>query len=236
MALGFGVTQAYPPFEALTAVKSELSAVINGTGMGDGALRGMTFLDSDFTLANLTTYLTTGFSVLHIASHYQFQDPSSGTEDSSFLLLGDGTHLTVKDIKRQLSFNNLDLLTLSACNTATGIASGDGIEVESLGDVAQKMGAMAVLATLWPVNDISTGLLVSDFYKNRYTGGQSKASALQEAQIKLMKNVTDASKGQRGKPLSAIGAIEIPASVPWNGEGFSHPYYWAPFVIMGNWR
>ena len=84
--------------------------------------------------------------------------------DDSFLLLGDGSHLTAKaQIKTKLNFNSVELLTLSACETALGDDSSTlptGVEVEGLGAIAQQAGAKAVLATLWPVADASTAALM----------------------------------------------------------------------------
>ncbi len=63
----------------------------------------------------------------------------------------------------------MDLLTLSACDTATG-SSADGREVDGLGMIAQKQGAKAVIATLWAVADESTGRLMAEFYRLRQAG------------------------------------------------------------------
>ena len=81
-------------------------------------------------------------------------------------MLGNGQHLTVAEIKRsQNLFSGVDLLTLSACNTATSDAASDGKEVESFGVLAQRQGAKAVVASLWPVADQSTKQLMREFYR-----------------------------------------------------------------------
>jgi CHAT domain-containing protein len=150
--------------------------------------------------------------------------------------LGTGDKLTVGEIK-DMTVKGLDLLTLSACNTATGIVTGDGVEVESFANEILKLGSKAVLATLWPVNDASTGLLMTNFYQNRYGGNaEDKASALRMAQLSLMNENIDIQPSQRGPVLAKSGSVKIPVAKPWDGQGFSHPYYWAPFVIMGNWK
>jgi len=79
--------------------------------------------------------------------------------DDSFLLLGDGSQMSLAQIKTKLNFKNVELLTLSACETALGDNSTEhhGAEIEGLGAIAQQAGAKAVLATLWPVADASTG-------------------------------------------------------------------------------
>jgi CHAT domain-containing protein len=113
-------------------------------------------------------------------------------------------------------FANVDLLTLSACNTALGTTNGSGGEWESLGMIAQRKGAKAIIATLWPVADESTKLLMQQFYRlHQSEQGISKAEALQRAQLALL--------GGQG--------IRDP-----NQSGFAHPYFWAPFILIGNWK
>src|SRR5437773_2647059 len=64
---------------------------------------------------------------------------------------------------------------------------GNGVEVESFGLLAQRQGAEAVMATLWPVADVSTPLLMREFYSQREThAGMVKAEALQRAQLALL--------------------------------------------------
>jgi CHAT domain-containing protein len=128
-------------------------------------------------------------------------------------------------------------LTLSACDTASGISGGNGSEVESLGDATMKKGVMSVLATLWPVNDVSTATLMADFYSLRYGKSMDKAQALRTAQLNLMNNVGSAAgAGPRGATVAGFGNVEKSGAEPWTGAGFGHPFYWAPFIIMGNWR
>src|SRR5690606_4570504 len=100
----------------------------------------------------------------HIATHFRFQP---GDDRASFLLLGDGTQLAVADIAALPNvFRGVDLLTLSACSTAVGdIHARDGREVESFAVLAQEKGARAVFASLWPVVDESTSVLMRLFYR-----------------------------------------------------------------------
>jgi hypothetical protein len=101
------------------------------------------------------------YPVIHIASHFRFQP---GDDAKSFLLLGDGGHLTLAELKTWANlFGGVQLLTLSACNTGVG----DGAEVEGFGALAQIQGAKAVVASLWPVADASTSRLMQEFYRIR---------------------------------------------------------------------
>ena len=101
-------------------------------------------------------------------------------------------------------------MTLSACETAMGGGRANGREFEGFGALVQQRGAKAVIASLWPVADASTPLFMQHFYR-ALQHGRSKADALRAAQLALLDN---------------SGAVE---------GGYSHPYHWAPFVLMGNW-
>lgn len=230
-----GVTRGFPEqnFSALPAVRSELDGIVR-----PGVLPGQIYLDERFNLGNFEASL--GNPVLHVASHFRFLPGS----DSSFLLLGDGSSLTLHDIsRRDLRFDAVDLLTLSACETAVGGGrDANGLEVEGLGVLAQIQGAKAVLATLWAVADTSTGELMQHFYRLRQGQKLTKAEALRQAQLALLRGDTEdaantvaaAPDMNRGAPLPQARATQ-PNFVPSSAAPFSHPFYWAPFILMGNW-
>jgi CHAT domain-containing protein len=175
------------------------------------------YFDEQFNATSVRAALTKGHPLVHIASHFVFRP---GNEASSFLLLGDGDKLTLSRIRQdKFDFSRVDLVTLSACETGVGGGrSAKGEEVEGLGAVIQKQGAKGVIATLWPVADDSTGLLMQHFYRLRDADRLSKAAALRQAQLLLI-------HGQRA-PGSSAGAGPHP---------YAHPFYWAPFILMGNW-
>lgn len=173
---------------------------------GGGVLPGEVHLDEAFTAQRFKEVGQRPFQLLHVASHFQF---SPGTEANSFLLLGDGHQLTLGDIRSQnFRFDHVDLLTLSACDTGLGGGrDAQGREIEGFGVIAQQQGAKAVLATLWAVADESTATLMADMYSRRQRQGLSKIEALQGAQASLLSN-----------------------------KRYGHPFYWAPFILMGNWK
>lgn len=228
-----GVTRGFAQqkFSALPAVRGELEGIVR-----DDVLPGQTFIDERFTLATLQQNLDA--PVLHIASHFQFVEGS----DDSFLLLGDGSRLTLRQVRSSLPrFSNVDLLTLSACDTATGGGLREnGLEVEGLGVLAQQRGAKAVLATLWPVADASTGELMQSFYRSRQGQGLNKAEALRAAQLAMLGGSAGEGEGagvSRGaRPADEAGPRAPPVRAAVAAAApFSHPYFWAPFVLMGNW-
>ena len=171
-----------------------------------GLMPGEIYLDDAFTAKRLQEVGRRRFPVMHIASHFRF---SPGTELNSYLLLGDGQRLSLGDLRTgDYRFDGVDLLTLSACETGRGGGrDAQGREIEGFGVIAQQQGAKAVLATLWNVADQSTALLMADTYRRRQEGGASKIEALRQAQIALQ-----------------------------NQPQYAHPYYWAPFILTGNWK
>jgi CHAT domain-containing protein len=229
---GLGVTRAHEGAQALPWVGVEL----NGIAGPKGILAGKVLLDTAFNEGSLRDGLDQSYPIIHIASHFQF---TPGSMDDSFLLLGDGSHLTLAQIKTRLNFNSVDLLTLSACETALGDDSvaHHGVEVEGLGAIAQQAGAKAVLATLWPVADSSTALLMRALYKAHKQDHLTKAGALRQAQLTLLRGLEQAdpaTKNERGltrvNTPQATGNFKVDPKAP-----FAHPYYWAPFILMGNW-
>ena len=132
-----------------------------------------------------------------------------------------------------VTFHGTRLLTLSACSTARDYTSRNGLEMDSLGMVAQQKDAEAVLATLWDVNDASTSRLMSDFYgrwvKNPAAG---KAEALRQAQLAFLHGPAVAAKSGSGRGFE----IAQESSSETHNAGYSHPFYWAPFVLIGNYQ
>jgi CHAT domain-containing protein len=149
--------------------------------------------------------------------------------------------MTLAQIKTKLNFKNVELLTLSACETALGDTSTEhhGAEVEGLGAIAQQAGAKAVLATLWPVADASTAILMRELYQAHKVDHLDKADGLRQAQLALIHGTdvpTDSAvKAQRGLRRMQSGA-DTPATFrPDPKAPYAHPFYWAPFILMGNW-
>jgi CHAT domain-containing protein/Tfp pilus assembly protein PilF len=234
--LGMGVSKSYAGFQALPAVPEELHRIIHekGAAKDTGVVPGQLMLDETFTAENMEKALEDKYPLVHIASHFDF---APGNDSATFLLLGGkdekGERLTLAELRKNpaFSFSDTELLTLSACNTAVGGAAGDGREVDGIGYVAQRRGARAVVASLWGVYDQSTGLLMEDFYK-RWTTHRNmpKGEALREAQLDLLRGANAASSAS-GHASKGDGVT--PGAAPAN---YSHPFYWAPFILIGNWR
>ncbi|HEY2464737.1 MAG TPA: CHAT domain-containing protein [Steroidobacteraceae bacterium] len=216
---GLGVAQAVAGFEALPAMADELCDVVRGpiTGLtqrgsactamsvGNGALPGLGFADGAFTEARFKSVLqdTGDYSILHIGTHFSLRP---GNVMRSFLVLGDGSRLSLDAISK-LSFAGIDLVTLSACQTALGgTVSDDGREIEGMNTIVQRAGARQVIASLWQVEDKSTALLMRQLYGHLAKSGVDGARALQQSQLELL-------------------TLNVGGRRP-----YAQPFYWAGFV------
>jgi len=174
-----GLTESVQGFPPLPHVADELETI--------HALYGGTVLqDRTFTIPNMEKGLqATPYSVVHIASHAQFDRDIEKT----FLLTYEGK-LSMSKLEQFLGLSKfrtdaVELLTLSACETA----AGDDRAALGLAGLAIKAGARSAVATLWMVNDPASAALVSYFYRELQTPGLSKAKALQSAQLSLLKDL-----------------------------------------------
>jgi CHAT domain-containing protein len=214
-ALLAGVTAARPGFSALPGVEDELAQIQaeipNTTTLLDRDAspgnRKLT-VDRAFTNANFQTAIKAGsFPIVHLATHGQF---SSQLEET--YILTEDSRLNIEDLRSSLQTTAvrqdgiLELLVLSACETATG----DNQAALGLAGVAIRAGARSTVATLWQVNDYSSSIFMGEFYRelvNVRALQTTKAKALQQAQRSLLEN-----------------------------SDYRHPYFWAPYVLIGNWR
>jgi CHAT domain-containing protein len=129
--LGMDISKSYRHFPPLPAVPKELRRVIREANetRPEGVLPGEVVLDEQFTEASVKRALEHKYPLVQIASHFDFQ---AGNETNSFLLLGgsdvQGARLTLAEIREDpgITFDDTELLTLSACDTAVGGAGGDG--------------------------------------------------------------------------------------------------------------
>ncbi len=240
--IGAGVSQATAGFSALPAVSEELHEIFGSeNGQRAGLVKGRILLDQAFTADAFRVALRERAPLVHIASHFQFRP---GNDVDSFLLLGDGSRLTVADLRRATNiFEGVELLTMSACNTAIGASGARGEEVESFGAWAQLNGAKSVIASLWPVADSSTRAFMQQFYRARVEGRLSKAEAMRAAQLSLLRGASGmaAAPQPAARPAtSARGLVKSKGSAPLrafvrsDAAPWAHPYYWAPFILIGN--
>jgi CHAT domain-containing protein len=172
-----GLSESVQNFPALPHVPAELQKL-------HGIFQGPELLNKDFTIPIIKKdFSEAEYRIVHLATHGQFSKEAG----NSFILTYDGklTLNQLEDLIRPSQFrgNPVELLTLSACQTA----AGDDRAALGLAGVAVKAGARSALATLWFINDESTAALIGEFYTALHKDPSlSKAKALQQAQIKIL--------------------------------------------------
>ena len=253
-AIGMGTSRKYDQdLEALTNSEVELDSIVSDpeTPNSHGAMPGTILLNGQFTEKAMEEQVKAQ-AVVHIASHFVL---TPGNDDLSFLLLGgkdddhNGYHFSMADFENDhnLNLEGTKLFTLSACQTGaanerqvcfeagksgvntTTCGAGeanqreDGVVMEGMSEAVLGKGAEAVLSSLWKVNDLSTGALMVDFYRRWISSGGkvTKSEALREAELDLIH--------ERVKPAEVLSDPNAPTS-------FADPYFWAPFVLTGNWQ
>lgn len=234
-------------FEPLPNVPKEVRSIVSDPGDGGtGPFPGTILLDQKATIANLEHDLANGISILHIATHFVLV---SKDESGSFFLMGDGTRLPLSKWKEALKLKGVGLLTLSACETGVGTSDATGIEVSSIGELSQYLGAQSVVVSLWPVADNSTAALMRNFYTRLHNAPNlGKAEALREAQRALLGDGTtdtpailtaeELTAAERGRPVQEDedGKQVTSTFIPDPAHPYAHPFYWAPFSLIGNWK
>ncbi|WP_072619495.1 CHAT domain-containing protein [Spirulina major] len=200
----------------LPAVPLELELITTSQG-------GEMFLNDAFTMQNLRQHRQ-DYQVVHLGTHGEFQ---GGTAQNSFLAMG-RDRITLDQI-RTLGFNNppLELLVLSACQTALGDESAE----LGFGGLAVQAGAKSVLGSLWYVSDAGTLGMMSQFYPQLHQA-PIKAEALRQTQLAMLNGdiiFRDGTliSGDRIIPLTpqlaALGDVD-----------FTHPFYWSAFTLIGS--
>ncbi|WP_156815489.1 CHAT domain-containing protein [Pseudanabaena sp. PCC 6802] len=182
-------------------------------------------LDADFSPESTQRQLR-NHSLVHMATHAVFMP---GKPEDSFILFGNGERLTLADV-RNWSLKNVDLVVLSACDTAQGETLGNGEEILGFGYLMQQGGARAAIASLWAVDDGGTQALMDIFYTILKRPNMTKAEALRQAQIALITGNYGV-LGTEGERIAKNIADRLPVTVT---EYLDHPYYWAPFIMIGN--
>jgi tetratricopeptide (TPR) repeat protein len=159
---------------------------------------------------------------VHFACHASL----NAEPDVTALHLGGMTPMTIGDIRDFVQLENARLVTLSACTTGT--ASQPELASEQIGlvETLLRAGAATVVASLWPVDDLATRLLMEEFYRHLVESRLSPPAALRAAQLWL-----------REQPAGTIAPslirdVELPGRSATETR-YSDPYYWAGFRCIG---
>ncbi|MGA7937774.1 MAG: CHAT domain-containing protein [Kovacikia sp.] len=160
--------------------------------------------DQAFTIANIEQHLKTGrYSAIHWKTHGVFSSNPAETFIVAYQSsIGLSDLVKIIQSARQRRSEPLELLILSACETARG----DNRAVLGMAGTAMNAGASSILSTLWRADDAANTALIADFYQTLSKPGATRAEALRQAQLALISKY-----------------------------GYSAPYYWATYVLVGNW-
>jgi CHAT domain-containing protein len=198
-ALIAGLTQPPPnfPYPSLPEIRSEFK-LIEQAGVPTNKL-----LNQEFTSKSLEKEIGLHpFNVVHLATHGQFSSQARNT----FILAADGP-INVKQLDNLLRTRNqsrpeaIELLVLSACETATG----DKRAALGLAGIAVRAGARSTLASLWRIDDKATAFFIGEFYRELAKAKVTKAEALRRAQIAFLKKYPNYSRPGYWAPYVLVG-------------------------------
>ncbi|BAZ10993.1 hypothetical protein NIES4071_28170 [Calothrix sp. NIES-4071] len=132
----------------------------------------------------------------------------SSNREQTFILTGDNDSIGIDDFQNLLNpYNRVSNKSIELLVlSACETASGDERAALGIAGVAQRSGASSTIATLWSVSDDAAAKLMVEFYNNLIKRNMTRTEALRSAQQLLLKDKT-----------------------------FEHPFYWAPFILIGNW-
>ncbi|MEM8503764.1 MAG: CHAT domain-containing protein [Cyanobacteria bacterium P01_D01_bin.1] len=217
LAMGASEFEQQPDLPAVT-VELDLIA--------DDLWQGKSFLNEAFILDNLSEQIQSNqYGVVHLATHANFD--SDDLEGSYIQLWNE--RLSLADVDNlNLSDADIELIVLSACNTALGDAASE----YGFAGFAINAGAPSALASLWPVSDEGTLGFMSQFY-SYLRSSPIKAEALRAAQVRLLNAEVGIEDGKVYGPdessITYLPSLEL--SGRWD---FSHPFYWSAFTMVGN--
>ena len=235
--IGFGAARAYSGYgPPLSGVRRSLTTIFNDASSGsEGIIDGPALIDDEFRQSDLEN-LNGRWPLVHIASHFS---SLAREPDNSALLLGDGKKFTLAEMEKKRGlFAGVELLVLSACKTSVPQANAYGKVIEGLAGLSQRLGANAVIATLWNVSDLAAAERDILFYRlYREHQDWPKSEVLRQSQLSLLHGMVRL-ESDEARAASAEGcsiargrSFRVDPNAP-----LAHPYYWAPFVLYGSSR
>jgi CHAT domain-containing protein len=182
-------------------------------------------LNKSFTLANLMEQKRQAQpGILHLATHADF---NSGEPRNSFIQFSD-QQLTLDKLDRLgLQNSAIELLVLSACNTATG----DPAAELGFTGMASLFGVRTAMGSLWSVSDLGTFAFMSEFY-GRLAHTPSRADALRQTQLAMQQGQVRLLGGKLVTTNATFALPQLLQDAP--DTAFTHPYYWSGFTMVGN--
>ena len=168
------------------------------------------------------------YNIVHLATHAIFAE--DGQPQNSLILFNEDKPATLSDVGTW-DLSQVNLIVLSACETATSTTLGKGAPILGFGYQVQLARAKAAIASLWQVDDEGTQTLMDLFYALLKSGNLPPVEALRQAQIGLISgNYKALGQNRGGIAVEPTRGSPPPATT----SHLSHPYYWAPFILIGN--
>ena len=216
--LAMGASQ-FRDLPSLPGVEIELNTIV------PKLWSGQKMINQQFTIDNFQEAHQQGsFDIVHIASHSKF---SAGSPEDSYIQFSDRKLSLEQLADLELELPPVDLLVLSACETALG---NEDAEFGFAG-LAMQAGVKSALASLWLIDDTGTVILMSEFYQ-QLRSTTIKAEALRKAQIRMLQQKVFV---EGTKIRGSAVEVNLPATtVQSEAQDFSHPFYWAGFTVIGN--
>jgi CHAT domain-containing protein len=193
-------------------------------------------LAGDRVLAGKVLARAVGKAYFHFSGHAHYRWDNPGQSALECRGRPELANLTLDKLRREGDLSSVRLAVLSACET--GVADPfHGEEFVGLPAGMMTAGAPAVVASLWPVRDVSTAFLMDEFYRRHLEEGKPLAQALAEA-ARWLSQATKAELMERVEPhLSRKDRPrfrkELEAATAKLDPPFQHPLFWAPFVAFG---
>ncbi|WP_424096736.1 CHAT domain-containing protein [Moorena producens] len=216
--LAMGASQ-FSDKQDLPWVKVELETIIDKK-----LWKGDYFLNESFTLKNLKAQRKKRkFGIIHLATHAQF---NRGAPENSYIQMWD-RKLGLDELENLFYEPSVELLVLSACQTALGNREA---ELGFAGSAFQA-GVDSTLATLWSVSDQGAMGLTTEFYR-QLNKTPSKTEALRQAQLAMIRGNV---RIENDHLYSSGNKIALSSELSGFGkQNFSHPYFWAAFLLVGD--
>jgi len=218
---------------------------------------------ADATVPKVSEELMSGiYKIVHFACHgiYDWQSPwktglSLAIDDNS-----KSSCLTLREMRDRELLRGVSLVVLSSCSVGrSSVVARASPETVSLPNALLSYGCSCVIASLWPVDDLATAVLMGRFYEEIILRGLSPSEALAVAQstvrhmennsliewIDRLRESVKASAVERDLSESEFSQLEkrmnsvqerrnaLVVSADAGSRPFDHPYYWAGFFVSG---
>jgi CHAT domain-containing protein len=208
-------------FKPLPGAKNEIDLIMN-LNFSNKQARLKSYVDSDFTRESFKKSFYNDISYVHVATHFKADGNLAST---SKMLLGDGSLMSLEEMRDDIPKIKTNLVALSACNTGDVITSSNK-SFEGLASVFQQKGARNVLSTLWEIDDQATSDFMGIFYSILFNNKVSPSQALAYTQ-----NIFRAGKPDMDRLKINFGHDTQTLSLLKNVSKYSHPYYWSAFQV-----